>query len=65
MNTPTRVAAFAGGLAAVFAAAVGVGTLTGPAGTVGAPDGVQEQPAATASPSPSASEAADGHGHGG
>ncbi|CAA9312680.1 MAG: FIG00995371: possibly secreted protein [uncultured Friedmanniella sp.] len=33
MNTPTRVAAFAGGLAAVFAAAIGVGTLTGPVGT--------------------------------
>ena len=32
MNTPTRVAAFVGGLAAVFAAAVGVGTLTGPVG---------------------------------
>jgi hypothetical protein len=32
MNTPTRVAAFAVGLAAVFAAAVGVGTLTGPVG---------------------------------
>jgi hypothetical protein len=30
MNTPSRVAAFAGGLAAVFAAALGVGTLTGP-----------------------------------
>ncbi|HYP45034.1 MAG TPA: hypothetical protein VEQ66_07545 [Propionibacteriaceae bacterium] len=27
MNTPTRVAAFVGGLAAVFAAAIGVGTL--------------------------------------
>ena len=36
MNTPTRVAAFVGGLAAVFAAAIGVGTLTGPVGTVGA-----------------------------
>jgi hypothetical protein len=32
MNTPTRVAAFAAGLAAVFAAAVGVGTLTGSVG---------------------------------
>jgi hypothetical protein len=30
MNTPTKVAAFVGGLAAVFAAAVGVGTATGP-----------------------------------
>lgn len=35
MNTPTRVVAFAGGLAAIFAAAVGVGTLTGPVGTAG------------------------------
>jgi hypothetical protein len=35
MNTPTRVAAFAGGLVAVFAAAVGLGTLTGPVGTTG------------------------------
>ena len=33
MNTPTRVAAFIGGLAAVFAAAIGVGTLTGSVGT--------------------------------
>lgn len=33
MNTPTRVAAFVGGLAAVFAAAIGVGTLTGPVST--------------------------------
>lgn len=36
MNTPTRVAAFAVGLGAVFATAIGVGTLTGPVGTVGA-----------------------------
>lgn len=35
MNTPTRVAAFVGGLVAVFAAAIGVGTLTGPVGTAG------------------------------
>jgi len=35
MNTPTRVAGFAAGLAAVFAAALGVGTLTGPVGVVG------------------------------
>jgi hypothetical protein len=34
MNTPTRVAAFAVGLAAVFAAAVGVGTAAGPVGAV-------------------------------
>ena len=33
MNTPTKVAAFAGGLVAVFAAALGLGTLTGPLGT--------------------------------
>ena len=33
MNTPTKVAAFAVGLAAVFAAAAGIGTLTGPVGT--------------------------------
>lgn len=33
MNTPTRVAAFVGGLTAVFAAAIGVGTLIGPVGT--------------------------------
>jgi len=30
MNTPSKVAAFTAGLAAVFAAAVGVGTLSGP-----------------------------------
>ncbi|SDT00945.1 hypothetical protein SAMN04488543_2836 [Friedmanniella luteola] len=36
MNTPTRVAAFVGGLAAVFAAAIGIGTLTGPVGTTSA-----------------------------
>ena len=36
MRTPTRVAAFTAGLAAVFAAAIGVGTLTGPVGTAGA-----------------------------
>jgi len=36
MNTPTRVAAFATGLVALFAAALGVGTLTGPVGAVGA-----------------------------
>ena len=33
MNTPTRVAAFAAGLAAVFTAAAGLGALTGPVGT--------------------------------
>jgi hypothetical protein len=32
MNTPTKVAAFAAGLAAVFAGAAGVGTLIGPVG---------------------------------
>jgi hypothetical protein len=31
MNTPTRIAAFALGLAAVFAAAFGVGAAVGPA----------------------------------
>ncbi len=36
MNTPTRVAAFIGGLATIFAAATGVGALTGPVGTAGA-----------------------------
>lgn len=36
MRTPTRVAAFTAGLAAVFGAAVGVGTLTGPVGAIGA-----------------------------
>jgi hypothetical protein len=36
MNTPTKVAAFAAGLAALFAAALGVGTLTGPVEVVGA-----------------------------
>ncbi len=36
MNTPTRVAAFAAGLGALFAAALGVGTLTGPVGVAGA-----------------------------
>jgi hypothetical protein len=35
MNTSTRVAAFAAGLAAVFAGAAGIGTLTGPVGTAG------------------------------
>ena len=35
MNTPTKVVAFAGGLAIVFAAAIGIGTLTGPVGTAG------------------------------
>ncbi|MCA0146829.1 hypothetical protein [Blastococcus sp. LR1] len=33
MNTPTRIAAFALGLAATFAAAVGVGAAVGPVGT--------------------------------
>ena len=35
MNTPTKVAGFAAGLAVAFAAAAGLGTLTGPVGTVG------------------------------
>jgi hypothetical protein len=38
MNTPTRVAAFVGGLAAIFAAAVGAGTLTGPVGNTSTAD---------------------------
>ena len=36
MNTPIRVVGFAAGLAAVFAAALGVGMLTGPVVTAGA-----------------------------
>ncbi|MCF6745554.1 hypothetical protein E9529_14995, partial [Blastococcus sp. KM273128] len=34
MNTPTKIAAFAVGLVAVFGAAVGVGSAVGPVGTV-------------------------------
>ncbi|GAA1436800.1 hypothetical protein GCM10009616_37420 [Microlunatus lacustris] len=36
MNTPTRVAAFVAGLTAVFAAALGAGSLVGPVGTAAA-----------------------------
>ncbi|MCF6506282.1 hypothetical protein E9549_02505 [Blastococcus sp. MG754426] len=39
MNTPTRIAAFAVGLVAVFGAAVGVGSAVGPVGTVGGSTG--------------------------
>ena len=52
MNTPTKVTAFAVGLAAVFAAAAGIGTLTGPVGTASS---------ATA-PAEHADEAGSGHG---
>ncbi|CAA9304723.1 MAG: FIG00995371: possibly secreted protein [uncultured Friedmanniella sp.] len=37
MNTPTKVAGFAVGLAVVFAAAAGLGTLAGPVGNDGVP----------------------------
>jgi hypothetical protein len=38
MNTPVRIAGFAVGLAAVFGAAVGVGTAVGPVGAAATPD---------------------------
>lgn len=37
MNTPSRLAVFAVGLAIVFGAAVGVGNAVGPIGTAGVP----------------------------
>ncbi|MGY2082447.1 hypothetical protein [Blastococcus sp. SYSU DS0539] len=42
MNTPTKIAAFAVGLVAVFGAAVGVGSAVGPVGAVDAVDAVDD-----------------------
>ena len=71
MNTPTRVAAFTVGLAAVFAAAVGVGTLTGPVGAAST-SSTAEPPAhgtghaeSTTDPSTTDSAAAEAHLPGG
>ena len=67
MNTPTRVAAFTVGLAAVFAAAVGVGTLTGPVGTAGASSTAEPagHDAGHADTSTTARDAAEAHLPGG
>ena len=54
MDTPTTVAAFAVGLAAVFAAATGIGTLTGPVGTA----------SSAAAPAEHADEPGSEHGSG-